>query len=50
MAKRKMLIEWPEDINSLIVKKQLEMEKKSGGKVMKPDAAIQLIRDLKKDK
>lgn len=46
MAKRKMLVTWPEDINKRIVEKQLEMEKETGEKVLKPEAAVQLMRSL----
>ena len=50
MPDRGMTIKWPSDINSLIVKKQLELEDKAKSKVKKTDAAIALIRDLKKKK
>lgn len=46
MAKRKMLVTWPEDINKRIVEKQLEMEKETGKKVLKPEAAVILMRSL----
>lgn len=55
MNKRKemekgMTIKWPSDINTLIVKKQLEVEAKTKSRVKKTDAVIALIRDLKKKK
>lgn len=50
MPDRGMTIIWPSDINTLIVKKQLEVETKTKSKIKKTDAVIALIRDLKKKK
>lgn len=46
MSGRKMLVNWPLDINKKIVDKQFEMEKSSGKKILKADAAISFVRDL----
>jgi len=47
-GKRKMLIEWPERINRMIVEEQLNVELETGIKIKKQDATISLIERLSK--
>ena len=47
-GKRKMLIEWTEKINRMIIEEQLNVEMETGIKIKKQDAAISLIERLSK--
>lgn len=42
----KILVEFPDNINLLIIEKQMQIKKLTGKKVKKPFAVVALIEDL----